>query len=128
MRVFRTLPTLSIAFLLLTGVGFALTFTWLESEETWLQILVGAMAMAASFVAGLLSPRLINVFLVLIIVLGSFSVAFAVYGVNNSDVEPVWFTIMLSMIYGTLAYVVYGAGWVVRGCLTGSKASKDRSL
>ena len=128
MAVFKTWRTLTLVLLLLTGVGFALTFTWLESEETWLQILVGAMAMAASFIAGLLSPRLINVFLVLIIVLGSFSVAFAVYGVNNSDVEPVWFTIMLSMIYGTLVYVVFGAGWVVRGCLTGSKASKDRSL
>ena len=62
MAVFKTWRTLTLVLLLLTGVGFALTFTWLESEETWLQILVGAMAMAASFIAGLLSPRLINVF------------------------------------------------------------------
>ena len=128
MRVFRIFPPLPTAFLLLTGVGVALNFTWLESKETWLQILVFVVAMAASFIAGLLSPRLINVFLVLIIVLGSFSVAIAVYGVNNSDVEPVWFTIMLSMIYGTLAYVVFGAGWVVRGCLVGTEASRERSL
>ena len=53
---------MSIAFLLLTGAGIALEFTWLESKEIWLQILVGVMAMAASFVAGLLSPRLISVF------------------------------------------------------------------
>ena len=128
MRVFRIYPPLTIGLLLLTGVGIALEFTWLESKETWLQVLVGVVAMAASFVAGLLSPRLINVFIVLIIVLGSISVAFAVYGVSNTDVEPVWFAVMLSMIYGTLAYAVCGAGWVVRGCLLGSGASKERSL
>ena len=114
--------------MLLTGVGIALEFTWLESKETWLQILVGLMAMAASFVAGLLSPRLVNVFIVLIIVLGSISVAFAIYGVSNTDVEPVWFAIMLSLIFGTLGYAVWGAGWVVRGCLAGTEASKERSL
>ena len=128
MRVFRVYPPLTIGLLLLTGVGIALEFTWLESKEIWLQILVGATAMAASFVAGLLSPRLINVFLVLIIVLGSFSVAFAIYGVNNTDVEPVWFTVMLSLIYGTLAYVVFGVGWVLRGCWVGMEAPKERSL
>ena len=49
MRVFRIHPPLTIGLLLLTGVGIALEFTWLESKETWLQILVGVMAMAASF-------------------------------------------------------------------------------
>ena len=127
MRVFKTYPPLSIALLLLTGVGIALEFTWLESAETWLQVLVGVVAMAASFVAGLLSPRLINVFVVWIIVLGSIAVAFAIYGVSNTDVEPVWFTVMLSMIYGTLAYAVFGVGWVVRGCLVGMEASKERA-
>ena len=128
MRVFRIYPPLTIGLLLLTGVGIALEFTWLESAETWLQVLVGVVAMAASFVAGLLSPRLINVFVVLIIVLGSISVAFAIYGVSNTDVEPVWFAIMLSMIYGILAYAVFGVGWVVRGCLVGSEASKNGEL
>ena len=128
MRVFRIYPPLTIGLLLLTGVGIALEFTWLESAETWLQVLVGVVAMAASFVAGLLSPRLINVFVVLIIVLGSISVAFAIYGVSNTDVEPVWFAIMLSMIYGTLAYVVFGVAWVVRGCLTGSSVVENGSI
>ena len=41
MRVFRIYPPLTIGLLLLTGVGIALEFTWLESKETWLQVLVG---------------------------------------------------------------------------------------
>ena len=126
MRVFRICPPLTIGFLLLTGVGIALEFTWLESKETWLQVLVGVVAMAASFVAGLLSPRLITGVFVMISVLVSLSVAFAIYGVSNSDVEPIWFTIMLSLIYGIAAYVVFGVGWVVRGCLVGMEASKER--
>ena len=64
----------------------------------------------------------------MIIVLVSLAVAFAIHGVSNTDVEPVWFTIMLSLIYGTLAYLVFGVGWIVRGCLLGSEAPKDRSL
>ena len=56
MRVFRIYPPLTIGLLLLTGMGIALEFTWLESKETWLQVLVGVVAIAASFVAGLLSP------------------------------------------------------------------------
>ena len=126
MRVFRIYLPLTIGLLLLTGVGIALEFTWLESKETWLQVLVGVVAMAASFVAGLLSPKLINGVFVMIIVLVSLAVAFAIYGVSNTDVEPAWFTIMLSLIYGTLAYAVFGAGWVVRGCLLGPKASEER--
>ena len=127
MRVFRTYPQLSIAFFLLTGAGIAMEFTWLESKEIWLQILVGVVAMVASFVAGLLSPRLINAVFVMIIVLVSLAVAFAICGFSSADVEPVWFTIMLSMIYGTLAYAVFGVRWVVRGCLLGTKASKEPS-
>lgn len=128
MRVFRIYPPLTIGLLLLTGVGIALEFTWLESKETWLQVLVGVVAVAASFVAGLLSPRLVNLFVVWISVLGSIAVAFAIYGVSNTDVQPVWFALMLSMIYGIAAYVVFGVGWVVRGCLVGTERSKDGSL
>ena len=113
---------MSIAFLLLTGAGIALEFTWLESKEIWLQFLVGVVAMAASFVAGLLSPRLINGVFMMIIVLVSLAVAFAIYGFSSADVEPIIFTIMLSIIYGTLAYVLFGVGWAVRGCLVGSEA------
>ena len=91
-------------------------------------MLVGVVAMAASFVAGLLSPRLITGVFVMISVLGSLSVAFAIHGVSNTDVEPVWFAIMLSMIYGTLGYAVWGAGWVVRGCLAGTEASRNGDL
>ena len=128
MRVFRTLPPLPTALLLLTGVGIALNFTWLESKETWLQILVGVMAMGASFVAGLLSPRLVNLFVVWIIVLGSIAVAFAVFGASSADVPPILFAIMLSLIYGIAAYLVFGVGWAVRVCLVGPQTSKDGDL
>ena len=73
-------------------------------------MLVGVVAMAASFVAGLLSPRLVNLFVVWIIVLGSIAVAFVVIGASSADVPPILFAIILSLIYGTLAYVVYGVG------------------
>ena len=111
----------------MTGVGIALNFTWLESKETWLQILVGAMAMVASFVAGLFSPRLVNLFVVWIIVLGSVAVAFAVFGASSADVPPILFAIMLSLIYGIAAYLVYGVGWAVRVCLVGTDASRNGS-
>ena len=127
MRVFRIYPPLTIGLLLLTGVGIALEFTWLESKETWLQVLVGVVAMAASFVAGLLSPRLVNLFIVWIIVLVSIAVAFAVFGASSVDVPPILFAIMLSLIYGIAAYLVYGVGWAVRVCLVGSEASNKRS-
>ena len=128
MGVFRIYPPLTIALLLLTGVGIALEFTWLESKETWLQILVGVMAIAASFVAGLLSQRLVNLFVVWTIVLGSIAVASAVFGASSADVPPILFAIMLSLIYGIAAYLVFGVGWAVRVCLVGSEASKERSF
>ena len=128
MRVFRIYPPLTIGLLLLTGVGIALEFTWLESKETWLQVLVGVVAMAASFVAGLLSPRLVNLFVVWIIVLGSIAVAFAVFGASSADVPPILFAIMLSLIYGIAAYLVFGVGWAVRVCLVGMEETRERSF
>ena len=77
---------------------------------------------------GLLSPRLVNGVIVMIIVLVSLSVAFAIYGVSNADVEPISFTIMLSLIYGMAAYVVFGVGWVVRGCLVGTEMAEKEGF
>ena len=59
--------------------------------------------------------------------LGSIAVAFAVFGASSADVPPILFAIMLSLIYGIAAYLVYGVGWAVRVCLVGMEASQERS-
>ena len=97
----------------------ALNYTWLESKEFWLQVLVFVVAIAASFVAALLSPRLITGVFVMISVLVSLSVAFATYGVKNTDAEPVCFTIMLSLIFGTMGVRGVRGGMGVEGLLGG---------
>ena len=106
-----------------TGVGIALNFTLLESSETWLQILIAVIAMGASFLAGVFSPGLGIAALLPIVMLASFAVAFSIYGVGSSDVEPIVFTIFLSLIYGVAAYFAFGAGWVVRGLFVGFEDS-----
>ena len=102
-----------------TGVGVSLGFTLLESSETWLQILVAVAAMAFSFLAGLLSTGLTIAALAPVMVLICLAAAFGLSGVPSSDVEPIAFTILLSLIYGGIAYFAFGAGWVVRGLLVG---------
>ena len=124
MRVFRIFPPLPIALMLVAGAEMALNYTWLESREFWLQVMVFVVTIAASFVASLLSPRLMTGVFVMLSVLVSLSVAFATYGVKNTDAEPVCFTIMLSLIFGTMAYAVFGVGWVLRGCWVGTEASR----
>jgi hypothetical protein len=47
-----------------------------------------------------------------IVVLACLSAAFAVYGVGSSDIDPIVFTIFLSVIYGGLASVIFAAGWM----------------
>ena len=105
---------LTIGLLSLTGVGVALNFTLLEDSETWLQGLVAAIALGAPFFAGWISPRLTYAVSLPFIVLASLSVAFVAYGVGSSDVEPIAFTIYLSVIYGGLASLVFAAGWMMR--------------
>ena len=106
--------TLTIGLLLVSGLGIALGFTLLENSETWLQVLVAAMALGAPFIAGWASPRLTYAVFPPFIVLACLSVAFVVDGVGSSDVEPVVFTIYLAVIYGGLASIVFAAGWVMR--------------
>ena len=98
--------------LLPVGVGIALNFTLLEASETWLQTLVAIMALGASFLVGWFSPRLRKAMLLPIVVLACLSAAFAVYGVGSSDIDPIVFTIFLSVIYGGLASVIFAAGWM----------------
>ena len=47
-------------------------------------------------------------------VLVSLTVGFAVYGVD-ADVEPIAYTVLLTLIYGGLASVGFYVGWVLRG-------------
>ena len=73
-------------------------------------VLVGAIP----FLAGLLSPRPYAFILFPVSVLASLSVGFAVYGVD-ADVEPISYTLMLTLIYGGLASVGFLIGWTLRG-------------
>ena len=128
MRVFRIIPPLPTAFLLVAGVGIALTIVAPISYEIrpFYLVLAIATAAAASFIAGLLSPRLMNFFIVVIVV-ASISVPFAIYGVVNSTFGSIKHTLYINLMISSLPiYVVYGAGWLVRGCLLGPKASKER--
>ena len=106
--------TLTIGLLLLNGVGIALGFTLLENSETWLQVLVAAMALGTPFIAGWVSPRLTYAVLPPLVLLVCLSVAFTLYGRSYWDSEPIVFTILLSVIYGGLASIVFAAGWVMR--------------
>ena len=102
-----------------TGVGIALGFTLLVNGETWLQILVAVVAMGTSFLAGLFSPGLGIAALLPIVVLASLAVAFSLFGVPSSDVEPLGFAVLLTLIYSGVAYFAFGVGWIVRGLLFG---------
>ena len=109
-----------------TGVGIALGFTLLVNGETWLQILVAGVAMGTSFLAGLFSPGLGISALLPVVVLASLLVAFSLFGAPSSDVEPIGFAILLSLIYGIVAYFAFGAGWIVRGLLIGFDEGNNR--
>ena len=113
-------------FFLPTGVGVALNFTLLESTATWLQILVAVVAMGSSFLAGLVSLGLGIAALLPIVVLASLLVAFSLFGAPSSDVEPVGFAFVLSLIYSVVAYFAFGAGWIVRGLLIGFHKENNR--
>ncbi len=109
-----------------TGVGIALGFTLLVNGETWLQILVAVVAMGTSFLAGLFSSGLGIAALLPVVVLASLLVAFSLFGAPSSDVEPIGFAVLLSLIYGVVAYFAFGAGWIVRGLLIGFHEENNR--
>ena len=109
-----------------TGVGIALGFTLLANGETWLQILVAVVAMGTSFLAGLFSTGLGIAALLPVVVLASLAVAFSLFGAPSTDVEPIGFAVVLSLIYGGVAYFAFGAGWIVRGLLIGFDEGNNR--
>ena len=109
-----------------TGVGIALWFTLLVNGETWLQILVAVIAMGTSFLAGVFSTGLGIALLLPVVVLTCLVAAFSLFGVPSSDVEPLGFAILLSLIYGGVAYFAFGAGWIVRGLLVGFDEGHNR--
>ena len=111
-----------------TGVGIALAFTLLQSIDTWLQILVAAVAMGTSFLSGLFSTGLGIALLLPVVVLTCLLVAFSIFGAPSTDVEPLGFAILLSLIYGGVAYFAFGAGWIVRGLLIGFDEGNNRKI
>ena len=98
----------SSQFVNLAGVtlfAYGLGITLLVNGETWLQILVAVVAMGTSFLAGVFSTGLGIAALLPIVVLASLVAAFSLFGVPSSDVEPIAFAVLLSLIYGGVAYL-----------------------
>ena len=114
MTVPKVYRTAMIVLLLLGGMGIALPFTLLEDSEAWLVILVMGMAGGGFFVAGCFSRRLMNAVFCPVVVLGSLLVAFTVYDEVYFDTEPALFAVILSVMYGGLASVIFAAGWLAR--------------
>ena len=98
------------------GAGFAASFIANDLPfGAWLYVPVAIVLLGAiPFLAGWLSPRLNNIVLFPASVLASLSVGFAVYGVD-ADVEPIAYTVLLTLIYGGLASAGFYVGWVLRG-------------
>ena len=103
-----------IVLLLLGGMGIALLFTLVADSETWFQILVSVMVVGAFLTSGFFSPRLMNALFCPAVILVSLAVAFTVYDEGYYDTEPLIFAVILSVIYGALASVIFAAGWLVR--------------
>ena len=105
---------------LITGAGIAVGFTVLDRSETWLGILVAVVALGViPILAGWFAPRFfgaafIGVMSFPLSTFLSLSIAFRVFGEDFYDVEPLPFTIILSIIYGGLASVAFIAGWTAR--------------
>ena len=107
----RFLAVLGLA--AVTGVGFATSFTVLGNYITWLSILVAVIALGVSpFLGGVLSPKSTAIVLFPISILAGLCVAWAVYGPPSSDTEPIAFVIMITIIYGGIASVVFYVGWI----------------
>ena len=103
----------------ITGVGVALGFTVFDSTtsltSTSLLILITVISLAVSpFLAGWSSPELKHALFFPIGVLGSLSIASAIYGPLSSDSEPVGFVFVLTFIYGGGASVAFCAAWIAR--------------
>ena len=98
------------------GAGFAATFIVNDLPfGAWVYVPVAIVLLGAiPFLAGWLSPRLSKIVLFPASVLVSLTVGFAVYGVD-ADVEPISYTVLLTLIYGGLASVGFFVGWVLRG-------------
>ena len=100
----------------ITGAGVALGFTVLNSTTSaWLVILASVIPFGASpILAGWLSPGLKHVWFFPIGVLGSLSIATAIYGPLSSDSEPIGFVVVLTFIYGGAASLAFCAAWIAR--------------
>ena len=111
---------------LLTGAGVSLGFTVLEEGKSWLLISVAVTAIGVCPVlAGWFSPRLRDAALFPVVTAASPSLAFAAYGVGSSDVNPIPFTIALSVMYGGLASGAFAAGWMARSLVRAGHRGRE---
>ena len=110
-------PVVTAGLAAVTGTGVALGFTELGSTtSTWLLILATAIPLAVSspFVAGWLSPELKHAWFFPVGVLGSLSIAMAIYGNLSLDSHPIAFVFALTVFYGGAASLAFCVGWIAR--------------
>ena len=102
----------------ITGAGVALGFTVFDSTtsltSTSILVLITVISLAVSILAGWSSPELKHALFFPIGVLGSLSIASAIYGPLSSDSEPIGFVFVLTFIYGGGASVAFCAALIAR--------------
>ena len=99
----------------ITGAGVALGFTVFDgTTSTSILILITVISLAVSILAGWSSPELKHALFFPIGVLGSLSIASAIYGPLSSDSDPIGFVFVLTFIYGGGASVAFCAAWIAR--------------
>ena len=113
LRKSRFTATLGLS--LVTGAGMALAFTVLADIGAWRAILAVVIALVVSpVIAGWLSSEVKYVAFFPVSVLGSFSIAAAIFRPLSYDTEPIAFVILLTVIYGGMASLAFVAGWMAR--------------
>ena len=110
----RFLVTLGLA--AITGATLALMCTaFSDAKPTWFLIVVQVIILGVfPILAGWLSKEFLNAFLFPVCILVSFSVASFIDRSFSYDSEPIWFVLMLTPIYGGIAYIAFSVSWTVR--------------
>ena len=110
----RFLVTLGLA--VITGATLALMFTvFSEAKPTWLLIVVAVIILGVSpILGGWLSKEFLSAFLFPVCILVSLSVASFINGPLSYDSDPMGFVLLLTLIYGGIAYIAFSVSWTIR--------------
>ena len=110
----RFLVTLGLA--VITSSTLALMFAvFNNTEPSWLLIVVAVIVLGVSpILAGWLSQEFLSAFLFPICILVSLSAASFINGPLSYDSDPIGFVLLLTLIYGGIAYIGFSVSWTVR--------------